>query len=424
MLYTFLENCCGKRRGIRAEQEYPCQCTRICIKKAEPGIPITEENAAEAAENEVGMEHLMEEKQLAQFQQKLAEEEKSRRTIEKYGRDLRAFLRYLGETGRVDKAAVIRYKESLLECYAVSSVNSMLAALNRFFKEQGWYDCVVKLVRVQREAFRSQEKELSREEYFRLVKAAEKRGKRRLSYLMQTLCATGIRISELPFITVEAAKRGSAVVRLKGKTRTVLLPAALCESLLGYAIQEGIRKGSIFVTRNGRPMDRSNVLHEMKKLGREAGVERSKIFPHNLRHLFACTYYEMEKDITHLADLLGHSSINTTRIYTMSSGRKQAEQIERLGLLWIDMADEKKPHNVYYAVTGKYISLNLTPIIPAISVYVNLLSERNQRQIVRKRQNQNGKAEICPESKESKRETGKSAHENRTIEAVYLGGLF
>ncbi len=342
MLYTFLENCCGKRRGIRAEQEYPCQCTRICIKKAEPGIPITEENAAEAAENEVGMEHLMEEKQLAQFQQKLAEEEKSRRTIEKYGRDLRAFLRYLGETGRVDKAAVIRYKESLLECYAVSSVNSMLAALNRFFKEQGWYDCVVKLVRVQREAFRSQEKELSREEYFRLVKAAEKRGKRRLSYLMQTLCATGIRISELPFITVEAAKRGSAVVRLKGKTRTVLLPAALCESLLGYAIQEGIRKGSIFVTRNGGPMDRSNVLHEMKKLSREAGVERSKIFPHNLRHLFACTYYEMEKDITHLADLLGHSSINTTRIYTMSSGRKQAEQIERLGLLWIDMADEKK----------------------------------------------------------------------------------
>ena len=384
MLYTFLENCCGKRRGIRAEQEYPCQCTRICIKKAEPGIPITEENAAEAAENEVGMEHLMEEKQLAQFQQKLAEEEKSRRTIEKYGRDLRAFLRYLGETGRVDKAAVIRYKESLLECYAVSSVNSMLAALNRFFKEQGWYDCVVKLVRVQREAFRSQEKELSREEYFRLVKAAEKRGKRRLSYLMQTLCATGIRISELPFITVEAAKRGSAVVRLKGKTRTVLLPAALCESLLGYAIQEGIRKGSIFVTRNGRPMDRSNVLHEMKKLSREAGVERSKIFPHNLRHLFACTYYEMEKDITHLADLLGHSSINTTRIYTMSSGRKQAEQIERLGLLWIDVTDEKRPHNIYYAVTEKYISLNLKSIIPVISGNVNLLSKRNQRQIVRK----------------------------------------
>ena len=233
---------------------------------------------------------------------------------------------------------MIGYKERLLERYAVSSVNSMLAALNRFFKEQGWYDCLVKLVRVQREAFRSQEKELSREEYFHLVDAAERLGKKRLSYLMQTLCATGIRISELPFITVEAAKRGSAVVRLKGKTRTVLLPPALCESLLGYAVQKGIRTGSIFVTRSGRPMDRSNILHEMKKLSAEAGVEKGKIFPHNLRHLFACTYYEMEKDITHLADLLGHSSINTTRIYTMSSGKEQARQIERLGLL----LDEKK----------------------------------------------------------------------------------
>lgn len=285
------------------------------------------------------MEHFMDEKQLERFQRKLAEEEKSRRTIEKYSRDLRAFLQYLGETGALDKRTVIRYKESLLERYAVSSVNSMLAAMNRFFKEQGWYDCVVKLVRVQRETFRRQEKELSREEYFRLVEAAEKRGKKRLSYLMQTLCATGIRVSELPFITVEAAKRGSAVVRLKGKTRTVLLPAALCAGLLGYAMQRGILTGSIFVTRSGRPMDRSNILHEMKSLSGEAGVEKSRIFPHNLRHLFACTYYEMEKDISHLADLLGHSSINTTRIYTMWSGRRQAEQIERLGLLWMD---EKK----------------------------------------------------------------------------------
>lgn len=285
------------------------------------------------------MDHFMDELQLEQFRRTLKEEEKSRRTIEKYERDLLAFLRYLGEPGLVNKAVVIRYKESLLEHYAVSSVNSMLAALNRFFKEQDWYDCVVKLVRVQREAFRSQEKELSREEYFRLVDAAEKKGKKRLSCLMQTLCATGIRISELPFITVEAVKRRSAVVRLKGKTRTVLLPDALCESLLDYAMQKGIFKGSIFVTRSGRPMDRSNILHEMKKLSGEAEVERSKIFPHNLRHLFAYTYYEMEKDITHLADLLGHSNINTTRIYTMSSGRKQAEQIERLGLLWID---EKK----------------------------------------------------------------------------------
>lgn len=288
------------------------------------------------------MEHFMEEKQLEQFQQKLLEEEKSRRTIEKYNRDLRTFLRYLGTTGVVNKTVVIQYKESLIEHYAVSSENSMLAALNRFFKELGWYDCVVKLVRVQREAFRRQDKELSREEYFRLVDAAEKQDRKRLSYLMQTLCATGIRISELPFITVEAAKRGSAVVRLKGKTRTVLLPEGLCRNLLAYAMQRGISTGSIFITRSGRPMDRNNILHEMKKLSGEARVERSKIFPHNLRHLFAYTYYEMEKDITHLADLLGHSSINTTRIYTMSSGRKQAEQIERLGLLWVDVTDEKK----------------------------------------------------------------------------------
>lgn len=293
-------------------------------------------------EPNVFMDHFMEEAQLEQFQQKLLEEEKSRRTMEKYSRDLKAFFQSLEKDRIVNKAVAIRYKESLLERYAANSVNSMLAALNRFFKEQGWYDCVVKLVRVQREVFRRQEKEISREEYFRLVDAAERKGKKRLSCLMQTLCSTGIRISELPFITVEAARRGSAMVRLKGKTRTVLLPQALCRNLLDYAIRKGIGGGSIFVTGSGRPVDRTNVLHEMKNLGREAGVEKSKIFPHNLRHLFAYTYYEMEKDITHLADLLGHSSVNTTRIYTMSSGRKQAEQIERLGLLWKDGADEKK----------------------------------------------------------------------------------
>lgn len=291
---------------------------------------------------EENMEHFMDETQLEQFRERLVEEERSRRTIEKYIRDLRAFLRYLGEPGRVDRQTVIRYKESILERYAASSVNSMLAALNRFFKEQDWYDCVVKLVRIQEEPFRSQEKEITREEYFRLVEAAERKGKKRLSCLMQTLCATGIRISELRFITVKAAREGSVVVRLKGKTRTVLLPAALCRKLLAYAMQEGISEGSIFITRSGRPVDRSNVLHEMKALGGEAGVERSKIFPHNLRHLFAFTYYEMEKDLSHLADLLGHSSINTTRIYTRWSGRKQAEKLEKLELLWNDVANEKK----------------------------------------------------------------------------------
>ena len=279
-------------------------------------------------------EYFMEERQLEQFRQMLEEEERSRRTVEKYLRDVRAFLRQLGEDGRISKACVIRYKERLLEKYKATSVNSMLAALNHFFKEQGWYDCTVKLVRIQRESFRRQERELSREEYFRLVEAAEKKGNKRLSLVMQTLCSTGIRISELPFITVEAVKIGSASVRLKGKTRTVLLPEELCRRLQVYAEKAGITEGSIFVTKSGRPVDRSNVLHEMKNLAEAAGVERGRIFPHNLRHLFAYTYYQTEKDIVHLADLLGHASVNTTRIYTMTSGREQAEQIGQLGLLW------------------------------------------------------------------------------------------
>ena len=283
-------------------------------------------------------EHLMGEMQLDEFRRQLTEEERSRRTVEKYLRDVRAFLRYLkgGENGlsAVEKTVVIRYKEQLLERYKATSVNSMLAALNHFFKDQGWYDCTVRLVRIQRESFRRQERELTREEYFRLVEAAEKKGNRRLSLVMQTLCSTGIRISELPFITVEAVNRGRAVVRLKGKTRTVLLPELLCRMLQVYADRAGIREGSIFVTKSGRPVDRSNVLHEMKNLAEDTGVEKERIFPHNLRHLFAYTYYKTEKDIVHLADLLGHSSINTTRIYTMTSGREQAEQIGQLGLLW------------------------------------------------------------------------------------------
>ena len=283
-------------------------------------------------------EHLMGEMQLDEFRRQLTEEERSRRTVEKYLRDVRAFLRYLkgGENGlsAVEKTVVIRYKEQLLERYKATSVNSMLAALNHFFKDQGWYDCTVRLVRIQRESFRRQERELTREEYFRLVEAAEKKGNRRLSLVMQTLCSTGIRISELPFITVEAVNRGRAVVWLKGKTRTVLLPELLCRMLQVYAERAGIREGSIFVTKSDRPVDRSNVLHEMKNLAEDAGVEKERIFPHNLRHLFAYTYYKTEKDIVHLADLLGHSSINTTRIYTMTSGREQAEQIGQLGFLW------------------------------------------------------------------------------------------
>ena len=209
----------------------------------------------------------------------------------------------------------------------------MLAALNCFFKEVGWLDCVVKVVKIQRRAFRSQERELTRAEYLRLLKAAQQRKDMRLYYLMQTLCATGLRVSELRFITVEAVEQGSAVVSLKGKTRQILLPTALCRELKRYIRQQNISGGSVFVTRSGAPMDRSNILHAMKSLCEAAGVDRKKVFPHNLRHLFACLYYKASKDISHLADLLGHSSIDTTRIYTCVSSAEQKRQIDRLGLV-------------------------------------------------------------------------------------------
>lgn len=279
------------------------------------------------------MNHLMDENALETFRDSLTEEEKSPATIEKYVRDVKAFLDYVGSSAEVCKEIVIRYKNDLLGQYAVASVNSMLAAVNCFFKHLGWYDCVVKSLKVQREAFRSHERELTRNEYYRLLKAAKNRGNERLYYVMQSICSTGIRISELKFITVEAVQNGQARVSLKGKTRTVLLPADLCRQLKGYVREKEIMSGSIFVTAHGRPLDRSNILHDMKALCADAGVDRKKVFPHNLRHLFACTYYQAEKDLSHLADLLGHSSVNTTRIYTLVSGEEQAKQIDRLGLI-------------------------------------------------------------------------------------------
>lgn len=279
------------------------------------------------------MEHTMNWDMLEQFRSQLADEEKSDATIQKYIHEVRAFFEYVQDRSQIDKETVITYKKHLLEIYAVTSVNSILAALNRFFKFMNWYDCTVKALKVQKEAFRSREKELTKEEYYRLLQAAKSRGNRRLYLLMQTICSTGIRISELPFITVEAVSTGRARVSLKGKTRTVLLPSGLCRELKKYIRACGIQKGSVFITRNGRPMDRSNVLHEMKALCPYAKVDRRKVFPHNLRHLFACTYYQMKKDLPHLADLLGHSNINTTRIYTLVSGEEQIRQIEKLGLV-------------------------------------------------------------------------------------------
>ena len=278
------------------------------------------------------MGHKMSRRQILQFRSSLIEDEKSRATIEKYLRDLEVFFRFVGEED-ITKGLAIHYKEYLVQKYAPSSVNSMLAAVNRFFKEMQWFECIVKPLKVQRQTFRDKERELSKDEYFRLLNAAKMRNDMRLYYLMQTICSTGIRVSELKFITVQAIQSGRALVSMKGKTRMVLIPSALCRVLKRYIKERGIQKGSIFITRSGSPMDRSNILHNMKALCEMTGVYRKKIFPHNLRHLFACLFYKAEKDLSRLADLLGHSNINTTRIYTSVSGQEQARQIEQLGLV-------------------------------------------------------------------------------------------
>ena len=271
------------------------------------------------------------EKMKKEFKNSLVSDEKSRATIEKYVRDVERFQAYVG--GRtITKALVIEYKLHLMAAYTPSSVNSMLAPVNRFLKENGKYDLVVRAIKIQNQPFRAKEKELSKSEYFRLLEAALYENNQRLYLLMQTICSTGIRVSELPCITVDAVKTGKALVSLKGKTRMVLLPKTLVRSLEKYAAQNNISSGSVFVTRSGKPMDRSNILHEMKRLCSVADVEESKVYPHNLRHLFACSYYEAEKDISRLADILGHSNINTTRIYTSTSIDEQQIKIEQLGL--------------------------------------------------------------------------------------------
>lgn len=279
------------------------------------------------------MKHKITQIEMKQFEKYLREEEKSKGTIEKYMRDVETLRSYIGEKEYVSKEVMIQYKQHLLTQYEITTANSMLAAINSFFKTMEWYDCVVKSFRVQREAFRSENRELSREEYYRLVQTAKENGNTRLYLLMQTVCSTGIRISELQFITVESLHIKRAKVSLKGKTRTVILPSSLCIKLMAYVEDMKIESGSIFVTRNGTPMNRSNIFKEMKALCEQAGVEKEKVFPHNLRHLFACVYYEEEKDISHLADLLGHASVNTTRIYLSKSGEQQAKQIEKMNLV-------------------------------------------------------------------------------------------
>ncbi|MDO4327557.1 MAG: site-specific integrase [bacterium] len=273
-----------------------------------------------------------EEKLICRYQEYLIQDEKSKLTIEKYLRDLRKFFAFT-KGKSVTKEVVISYKEELMKKYAVKSVNSMLVALNRFLDYMNWHDCKVKLCRVQREVFCEEDKELKRCEYVKLIQAANRTGKQRLSLLIQTICATGIRVSELQFITVEAIHRGHARVQCKGKNRVILIPRKLRKALLSYVCMRQMKRGPVFVTKHGNPLHRSNIWREMKNLCIEAHISETKVFPHNLRHLFAQTFYEMDKDIVKLADMLGHSNIETTRIYIVSSGEEHQKCIDKMELL-------------------------------------------------------------------------------------------
>ncbi len=274
---------------------------------------------------------------LTEYKQKMIEDEKSGATIDKYMHDVESFVLYCEEENIEDisKAVSISYKDRLITSgrYSARSINAMLAGVNSFFKHMNWCDCVVKGLKIQQDTFRSADRELTREEYEKLLRAARTKGRYRLYMAMQTICATGIRVSELRFITVEAVNDGYAEVILKGKVRRILIPTDLISLLKEYIQKTGRKQGSVFVTRNGRPLDRSNICHEMKALCDEAGVEKSKVFPHNLRHLFACVYYEQDKDISNLADLMGHSNINTTRVYTQISMRRLLELVDGMGLV-------------------------------------------------------------------------------------------
>lgn len=266
------------------------------------------------------------------FEAYLLREEKSDNTVKKYVRDVKKFFLFLN--GRDINKEVLAEFRAGIECrYKTVSANSVIAAVNAFLKFSGCGNLHIKQFRVQKKAFCSEEKELTKAEYFRLLNCAEKTGNHRLNLIIQTICGTGIRIGELQFITVEAAQSGEATVRCKNKTRTVFIVRELRKKVLKYAKKNGIITGAIFITRNGNPVCRTNVWREMKKLCEQANVNPSKVFPHNLRHLFARVFYEIEKDIAKLADILGHSSINTTRIYIISTGAEHKRKMEKMHLV-------------------------------------------------------------------------------------------
>ena len=271
--------------------------------------------------------------QLASFRTYLRDEERSEATVEKYLCEVRQFFSWLNGA-EVTKAVVAEWKEQLLhDGYEPSTVNGKLTALDRFFDFMGWPDCKVKHLKLQRRLFRDDSRELTKAEYERLISTAEEMGKERLSLLMEAICGTGIRVSEAKYLTVEAAHEGKTEIRLKGKVRTILVPGKLCKKLLKYARKHKIASGEIFLTRGGKPLSRTQIWAEMKALCKKAGVAPSKVFPHNLRHLFARTFYRVCRDVAKLADVLGHSSIETTRIYLISTGAEHAKTLDLLRLV-------------------------------------------------------------------------------------------
>lgn len=271
--------------------------------------------------------------QIARYARALRTEERAPATIEKYLRDVRSFAAWL-EGRPVSKELAARWKEGLLGSgLAPATVNAKLSALNGLFRFLGWEDCRVRFLKLQRRAFRDPARDLTREEYGRLLETANRQGRGRLALLLETICAAGLRVSEVRCITAEAVLAGRAEIRLKGKIRTILLPGKLCRKLLKYAKKQKIASGEIFLTRSGKAISRRQIWHEVKALCGEAKVAPSKVFPHNLRHLFAAIFYRATRDIVKLADVLGHSSINTTRIYLLSTGEEHVRQLDRRGLV-------------------------------------------------------------------------------------------
>lgn len=266
------------------------------------------------------------------FKNYLLTDEKSKNTIKKYLRDISVFCNYAG-TKEISKTATMEFKAWLADQYEIASANSMIAAVNSFLRFLGWMDCCIKQFKVQKNTFCAEEKELTKAEYIRLVNAAKQNKNERLNLILQTICGTGIRVSELQFITVEAVRKGEATVSCKSKTRTVFIVRQLQKKLMKYIQSRNITAGCVFITKSGNPVNRCNIWREMKSLCEQAGVLPGKVFPHNLRHLFARTFYNLEKDIAKLADILGHSSINTTRIYIITTGAEHKRRMEKLQLI-------------------------------------------------------------------------------------------